>query len=38
VSEEDLLVAIGTLERALGKLGYEFEAGVGLQAAQAVLP
>jgi aspartate aminotransferase-like enzyme len=37
VSEEDLLVAIGTLEKALRELGYEFEAGAGLQAAQEAL-
>jgi aspartate aminotransferase-like enzyme len=37
VSEEDLLVGIGTLEKALKELGYEFEAGAGLQAAQGVL-
>jgi aspartate aminotransferase-like enzyme len=37
VSEEDLLVAIGTLEKALKEQGYAFEGGAGLQAAQDVL-
>lgn len=33
VCEEDLLVCIDTLERALAELGYEFERGVGVRAA-----
>ncbi|MFW6189058.1 MAG: pyridoxal-phosphate-dependent aminotransferase family protein [Planctomycetota bacterium] len=37
VSEEDLLLCIGTLERALRELGYEFELGAGVQAVQEVL-
>ncbi|MGD2174081.1 MAG: alanine--glyoxylate aminotransferase family protein [Candidatus Brocadiaceae bacterium] len=37
VSEEDLLVAIGTLERALRDAGCELEPGAGLRAAQEVL-
>jgi len=37
VSAEDLLVAIATVERALKELGYEFELGAGVTAAQAVL-
>jgi len=37
VSEEDLLVAIGTLERALKELGCDLELGVGLRAAQQAL-
>jgi aspartate aminotransferase-like enzyme len=37
VSEEDLLVGIGTLEMALKGLGYRFEMGVGVSAAQKAL-
>jgi aspartate aminotransferase-like enzyme len=37
VSEEDLLVAVATVERALREFGYEFEPGMGLVAANAVL-
>lgn len=37
VSEQDLLVGIGTLERALKELGYEFPLGAGLRAAQQAL-
>ncbi len=37
VSEEDLLVAISAVERALRELGYEFEFGSGLAAAQRAL-
>ncbi len=37
VSEDDLLVAIAAVERALKELGYEFQSGSGLAAAQAVL-
>ncbi|MCK4374505.1 MAG: alanine--glyoxylate aminotransferase family protein [Candidatus Brocadiae bacterium] len=37
VSEEDILVAIGTLEKALAELGYEFEKGAALRAAQQAL-
>lgn len=37
VSEEDLLVVIGCLERALKDLGHDFEFGAGVAAAQEVL-
>ncbi len=37
VSEEDLLVAVATLEKSLRDLGYEFEAGAAVGAAQDVL-
>jgi len=37
VSEEDLLVAISTLEMTLKDLGYEFELGSGVRAAQEAL-
>ncbi|KPK57423.1 MAG: hypothetical protein AMK73_10195 [Planctomycetes bacterium SM23_32] len=37
VSEEDLLVGIGTLERALAELGCAFEPAVALRAAQQAL-
>jgi aspartate aminotransferase-like enzyme len=37
VSEEDLLVAIGTLEMTLRDLGYEFQLGSGVRAAQEAL-
>jgi len=37
VSEEDLLVVIATVERALREFGHKFEPGVGLAAANAVL-
>jgi len=37
VCEEDLMVAIGTLERALAELGYQFESGAGLKAAKEAL-
>ena len=37
VSEEDLLVGIGVLEKALAELGYRFEPGAGLRAAQQAL-
>jgi aspartate aminotransferase-like enzyme len=37
VSEEDLLVAIGTLEMTLRDLGYRFQSGSGVRAAQEAL-
>ena len=37
VSEEDLLVGIGMLERVLAELGYRFTLGAALEAAQQVL-
>jgi aspartate aminotransferase-like enzyme len=37
VGEEDLLVAIGTLEMALQNLGYKFQLGSGVRAAQEAL-
>jgi aspartate aminotransferase-like enzyme len=37
VSEEDLMVAVGTLERALKELGYEFPFGAGLRALHEAL-
>lgn len=37
VTEEDLLIVIGTLEKALKELGYEFQVGAGVAAAQKVL-
>jgi aspartate aminotransferase-like enzyme len=37
VGEFDILAAVGALERALAELGYAFEAGAGLAAAQKVL-
>ncbi|MFO8007368.1 MAG: alanine--glyoxylate aminotransferase family protein [Candidatus Brocadiia bacterium] len=37
VSEEDLLVAVATLEKGLRDMGYEFDMGAGLDAARDVL-
>jgi alanine-glyoxylate transaminase/serine-glyoxylate transaminase/serine-pyruvate transaminase len=37
VSASDILATVGAIERGLARAGYEFEAGVGLAAAQAVL-
>jgi len=37
VSEEDLLVAVGTLEMTLKDLGHKFELGAGVRAAQQAL-
>lgn len=37
VSASDILVTIGAIERGLVQAGYQFEAGTGLAAAQAVL-
>ena len=37
VSEEDMLVAVATVERALREFGYKFEQGAGLAAANKVL-
>ena len=37
VCDEDMLVVVGCLERALKELGYKFEPGAGLQAAMKVL-
>ncbi len=37
VSEEDLLVAVSTLEKALRELGYEFPFGAGVRAAMEAL-
>jgi alanine-glyoxylate transaminase/serine-glyoxylate transaminase/serine-pyruvate transaminase len=37
VSASDILATVGAIETGLAKAGYEFEAGVGLAAAQAVL-
>jgi len=37
VSEEDILVVIGALEKALADLGHRFELGVGLRAAHETL-
>jgi alanine-glyoxylate transaminase/serine-glyoxylate transaminase/serine-pyruvate transaminase len=37
VSESDVLATLGAIEIGLSRVGYKFEAGVGLAAAQAVL-
>jgi alanine-glyoxylate transaminase/serine-glyoxylate transaminase/serine-pyruvate transaminase len=37
VNESDILATIGAIEKGLARAGYQFEAGVGLAAAQAVL-
>jgi len=37
VSVSDILATIGAIEKGLAQVGYNFEAGVGLAAAQAVL-
>ncbi len=37
VSEEEILLVVGVLEKALAELGYEFTLGAGLAAAQQVL-
>lgn len=37
VSGEDMLVAIGTLEKTLREMGYECPVGAGLQAALEIL-
>ncbi len=37
VSASDILATVGAIEKGLSQVGYEFEAGVGLAAAQAVL-
>jgi aspartate aminotransferase-like enzyme len=37
VSEEDLLVAIATLEKGLQEMGYEFASGAGIRAATEAL-
>jgi len=37
VCEEDMLVVVGTLERALKEMGYRFDLGAGVQAAMEVL-
>jgi alanine-glyoxylate transaminase/serine-glyoxylate transaminase/serine-pyruvate transaminase len=37
VSESDILATVGAIEQGLARVGYEFEAGVGLAAAQATL-
>ncbi len=37
VNEEDILVAIGVLERALKRMGYDFPFGAGLKAAHQAL-
>lgn len=37
VSASDILAIVGAIEKGLSQVGYEFEAGAGLAAAQAVL-
>jgi alanine-glyoxylate transaminase/serine-glyoxylate transaminase/serine-pyruvate transaminase len=37
VNEADVLATVGAIEQGLGQVGYRFEAGVGLAAAQDVL-
>lgn len=37
VSASDILATVGAIEKGLSQVGYQFEAGVGLAAAQAVL-
>jgi alanine-glyoxylate transaminase/serine-glyoxylate transaminase/serine-pyruvate transaminase len=37
VSESDILATVGAIEQGLARLGYGFEAGMGLAAAQAML-
>jgi alanine-glyoxylate transaminase/serine-glyoxylate transaminase/serine-pyruvate transaminase len=37
VNASDILATIGAIEKALAQVGYKFEAGAGLAAAQAVL-
>jgi alanine-glyoxylate transaminase/serine-glyoxylate transaminase/serine-pyruvate transaminase len=37
VSAADILATIGAIEKALGEVGYKFQTGAGLAAAQAVL-
>jgi len=37
VTASDVLATIGAVEKGLTQVGYKFEAGVGLAAAQAVL-
>jgi alanine-glyoxylate transaminase/serine-glyoxylate transaminase/serine-pyruvate transaminase len=37
VSESDILATVGAIEKGLHQVGYEFEPGVGLAAAQAAL-
>jgi alanine-glyoxylate transaminase/serine-glyoxylate transaminase/serine-pyruvate transaminase len=37
VSESDILATVGAIEQGLAQVGYKFEPGVGLAAAQAVL-
>jgi alanine-glyoxylate transaminase/serine-glyoxylate transaminase/serine-pyruvate transaminase len=37
VNESDILATVGAIEKGLAQAGYQFEAGVGLAAAQAVL-
>jgi alanine-glyoxylate transaminase/serine-glyoxylate transaminase/serine-pyruvate transaminase len=37
VNESDILATVGAIEQGLAQAGYQFEAGVGLAAAQAVL-
>ncbi len=37
VSASDILATVGAIEKGLAQVGYKFEAGVGLAAAQAVL-
>jgi alanine-glyoxylate transaminase/serine-glyoxylate transaminase/serine-pyruvate transaminase len=37
VSASDILATVGAIETGLARAGYEFEAGVGLAAAQEVL-
>jgi alanine-glyoxylate transaminase/serine-glyoxylate transaminase/serine-pyruvate transaminase len=37
VSASDILATVGAIEQGLTRVGYQFEAGVGLAAAQAVL-
>jgi alanine-glyoxylate transaminase/serine-glyoxylate transaminase/serine-pyruvate transaminase len=37
VTESDILVTVGAIERGLAEAGYHFEAGVGLAAAQALV-
>jgi len=37
VTSSDILVAVGAIEQALARVGYRFEPGAGLAAAQAAL-
>jgi alanine-glyoxylate transaminase/serine-glyoxylate transaminase/serine-pyruvate transaminase len=37
VSASDVLATVGAIEKGLAQVGYKFEPGVGLAAAQAVL-